>query len=88
MGLVQLDQEVVAACHKICVGKVHHNHKSKTSGKTIYLYDFLTMTDGCSAMRIEVRTPNKYMMMMIIIIIIIFLQGSGQRPVPIQNFNF
>jgi hypothetical protein len=28
------------------------------------------------------------MMMMIIIIIIIILQGLGQRPVPIQNFNF
>jgi hypothetical protein len=24
----------------------------------------------------------------IIIIIIIFLQGLGQRPVPVQNFNF
>jgi hypothetical protein len=28
------------------------------------------------------------MMMMIIIIIIITLQGIGQRPVPVQKFNF
>jgi hypothetical protein len=28
------------------------------------------------------------MMIIIIIIIIIFLQGLGQRPVPVQKFNF
>jgi hypothetical protein len=34
------------------------------------------------------RVSSSKFVVIIIIIIIIILQGLGQRPVPVQNFNF
>jgi hypothetical protein len=48
------------------------------------------MTDICVLLVIITEHLMKFGMMLVAvtIIIIIFLQGIGQRPVPVQKFNF